>query len=199
MTDEQKIEKIFGLLKSPVTANQLLAQQLWKSQNLAQSGLEMFQHEGPLLHRHKLSYLRLLEDNYPITKWGKSQFWRLYAICNECLDIATTEQWQGVQATLLLHQKDIQAQAVFYFSGVDIDFRLIESHIEYLNPLDKDGVSTALRNIFYRGGRYGRDVTSITRLITIRRKSGFPFSCWLEPHNEHQQKIHILVFYEATL
>jgi len=198
MTVEQQIEKIFQLLNSPVTTNQMLAHQLWKSQNLALSGLEVFQHQGALTHPRKLFYLSVLENRFSIIKWGKSQFWRLFSICEDALNIAMKEQWSQTQATLLLSQKEHHAQAVFYCAGVGTNFHLIEKYIQYLTPLDKFGLKHFFSQVFkVHGVRYGREVTSATRLLTIRRKSNFPINYWLEPYDAHQQKIHLQIFYEA--
>ena len=111
MNDAQKIEQIFKLLKSPVKANQVLAQQLWISQSIDpfSSDFKIFRHKGILNHSQKMSYLSTLQDHFPITKWGRSQFWQLYSICNESLEIATTDQWAYVKATFLLYSLSFHA------------------------------------------------------------------------------------------
>ena len=201
MTQEQKIEQVFRLLKSADVNNRLLAHKLWDSQKLSLSGAEVFHHQGELNHHQKVFYLKLMEARFITDQWTLEEYRGLFSICDECFVMALADYWTDVEARLLLYQEDTSVKGIFYFSGKSSYAEVYKSNIDYLNSLDAWECQNHRRQVMKASRHHEGDIVCFKKthseyLVMVRQKTEFPIQCWLEPDDEWQQKIHLKVYYE---
>lgn len=204
----EEVRKIIKLLSSAEPANQLLARQLIRSQNIALPQ-ELLVHQGEIRHAQKIHYLTYIEQNLGSYVLGRIRFWSLFAIVDELLSFLCDESSEETLFCLLFGN---DGQALGFWCEIE---SLVGSYtmpqvctekLDEINSLDKYDKRLKrkyiLKNII--GERIGlRDGTISMphkpsawqgNWLTIAIKTPHPIKHRISPASDYNYKVNIEVF-----